>query len=127
MLVQKHALVGHQPIYRVPGLLLTAGLIYYLNRSNHYLADFLAGRRYEDYALTFGTQQVPASVGRLRQAFNQINRSFQQLSRQKEAQHLYLQNVLALVNTGILSFIYYSRSKAVRLSPSTLAQVRSRP
>jgi two-component system nitrogen regulation sensor histidine kinase NtrY len=102
------ALVARQPIYWVPGLLLTAGLlaelIHYLNRSNRDLTDFLAGLRYEDYALTFGTQQVPATAGNLRQAFNQINRSFQQLSRQKEAQHLYLQNVLALVNTGILAF-----------------------
>ncbi len=102
------ALVAHEPLYWVPGLLLTAGLLaellHYLNRSNRDLADFLAGLRYEDYNLTFGTQQVPTSVGRLRQAFNQVNRSFQQLSRQKEAQHLYLQNVLALVNTGILAF-----------------------
>ncbi|TPG65362.1 sensor histidine kinase [Hymenobacter nivis] len=103
-----YALVSQQPLYWVPGLLLAAGLVaelaHYLNRSNRDLADFLAGLHYEDYALTFGTQQVPASASQLRQAFNQINRSFQQLSRQKEAQHLYLQNVLALVNTGILSF-----------------------
>ncbi len=102
------ALLAGQPIYWVPGLLLTAGLLaellHYLNRSNRDLADFLAGLRYEDYNLAFGTQQVPPSAGRLRQAFNQINRSFQQLSRQKEAQHQYLQNVLALVNTGILAF-----------------------
>ena len=102
------ALVARQPIYWVPGLLLTAGLlaelVHYLSRRDRDLADFLAGLRYEDYALTFGTQQVPVTAGNLRQAFNQINRSFQQLSRQKEAQHLYLQNVLALVNTGILAF-----------------------
>jgi signal transduction histidine kinase len=102
------ALVACQPIYWVPGLLLTAALlaelIHYLNQSNRDLADFLAGLRYEDYATVFGTQRGPASSGQLRQAFNQINRSFQQLSRQKQAQHLYLQNVLALVNTGILAF-----------------------
>jgi signal transduction histidine kinase len=102
------ALVSHQPIYWVAGLLLTAGLlaelVHYLNRSNRDLADFLAGLRYEDYALTFGTQAAPATVGQLRAAFNQINKSFKQLSRQKEAQHVYLQKVLSLVNTGILSF-----------------------
>lgn len=118
------ALVAHQPLYWVPGLLGTAGLlaelIYYLNRRNRDLADFLAGLRYEDYALTFGTQQVPASVGQLRQAFNQINRSFQQLSRQKEAQHLYLQNVLALVNTGILAFYDLSAAPATGADPRIL-------
>jgi two-component system nitrogen regulation sensor histidine kinase NtrY len=102
------ALVSHQPIYWVAGLLLTAGLlaelVHYLNRSNRDLADFLAGLRYEDYALTFGTQAAPATVGQLRAAFNQINKSFKHLSRQKEAQHVYLQKVLGLVNTGILSF-----------------------
>jgi two-component system nitrogen regulation sensor histidine kinase NtrY len=102
------ALVSHQPIYWVAGLLLTAGLlaelVHYLNRSNRDLADFLAGLRYEDYALTFGTQAAPATVGQLRAAFNQINQSFKHLSRQREAQHVYLQKVLGLVNTGILSF-----------------------
>jgi len=123
------ALVARQPIYWVPGLLLTAGLlaelIHYLNRSNRDLTDFLAGLRYEDYALTFGTQRVPATAGNLRQAFNQINRSFQQLSRQKEAQHLYLQNVLALVNTGILAFYDPHAAPAMEGDPlATPGEVR---
>ncbi len=102
------ALVARQPIYWVPGLLLTAGLLaellHYLDGRNRDLTDFLNGLRYEDYALRFNTQQVPASARQLRQAFNQLNNSFQQLTRQKEVQHQYLQNVLALVNTGILAF-----------------------
>jgi two-component system nitrogen regulation sensor histidine kinase NtrY len=123
------ALVSHQPIYWVPGLLLTAGLLaelmHYLNRRNRDLADFLAGLRYEDYALTFGTQRVPATTGQLRQAFNQINRSFQQLSRQKEAQHLYLQNVLALVNTGILAFYDpHATPMATANPPAVAGEVR---
>lgn len=123
------ALLAGQPIYWVPGLLLTSGLLaellHYLNQSNRDLADFLAGLRYEDYALAFGTQQVPASTGRLRQAFNQINRSFQQLSRQKEAQHQYLQNVLALVNTGILAFYDPHAQPAAPAGPSpTPGEVR---
>ncbi|MGI4737036.1 MAG: sensor histidine kinase [Janthinobacterium lividum] len=115
------ALAARQPIYWVPGLLLTAGLLaelmHYLNRSNRDLTDFLAGLHYQDYALTFGTQQVPATAGNLRQAFNQINHSFQQLSRQKEAQHLYLQNVLALVNTGILAFYDPHAAPATKADP----------
>jgi signal transduction histidine kinase len=118
------ALVSHQPIYWVAGLLLTAGLlaelVHYLNRSNRDLADFLAGLRYEDYALTFGTQAAPATVGQLRAAFNQINKSFKQLSRQKEAQHVYLQKVLGLVNTGILSF-YDPHAAPTDLGPTGTA------
>jgi signal transduction histidine kinase len=117
------ALVSHQPIYWVAGLLLTAvllaELVHYLNRSNRDLADFLAGLRYEDYALTFSTQAAPATVGQLRAAFNQINKSFKQLSRQKEAQHVYLQKVLGLVNTGILSF--YDPHAAADLGPTGAA------
>ncbi|TVT42575.1 ATP-binding protein [Hymenobacter setariae] len=117
------ALVSHQPIYWVTGLLLTAvllaELVHYLNRSNRDLADFLAGLRYEDYALTFGTQAAPATVGQLRAAFNQINQSFKQLSRQKEAQHVYLQKVLGLVNTGILSF--YDPHAVADLGPTGTA------
>ncbi|WP_052732238.1 sensor histidine kinase [Hymenobacter terrenus] len=103
-----YALVTGQPVYWLPGLLLTAGLvaelIHYLNRGNRDLAEFLAGLRYEDYSLTFNSQQAPATIKQTRAVLNQINHSFRQLSRQKEAQHLYLQKVLSLVNTGILSF-----------------------
>ena len=118
------ALVEGQPIYWMAGLLLVAGLlaelVHYLNRSNRDLADFLAGLRYEDYALTFGTQAAPATAGHMRAAFNQINQSFRHLSRQKEAQHAYLQKVLGLVNTGILSF-YDLHAAPTDLGPATPA------
>lgn len=103
-----YALLTGQPVYWIPAMLLATGqvweLVRYLNRQNRELTDFLEALRYRDFSSNLNTLHAPTSVRRARQLLNQISQTFGALSREKEAQHLYLQNVLALVNTGILSF-----------------------
>ena len=103
-----YALLTGQPVYWIPALLVAIGqvweLIWYLNRQNRELTDFLEALRYRDFSSNLNSLHAPASVRQARQLLNQISQTFGALSREKEAQHLYLQNVLALVNTGILSF-----------------------
>ncbi|PRY47049.1 histidine kinase/DNA gyrase B/HSP90-like ATPase [Spirosoma oryzae] len=103
-----YALVTRQPVYWLPILLVAVGQIWelmrYLNRQNRELTDFLDALRYQDFSSNLSTVHAPASVRQARQLLNQINQTFSELTREKEAQHLYLQNVLALVNTGILSY-----------------------
>lgn len=103
-----YALLTGQPVYWIPALLVATGqvweLIWYLNRQNRELTDFLEALRYRDFSSNLNALHAPASVRQARQLLNQISQTFGALTREKEAQHLYLQNVLALVNTGILSF-----------------------
>ncbi|QJD81536.1 sensor histidine kinase [Spirosoma rhododendri] len=97
-----------QPVYWLPALLVGGGqvgeLMYYLNRQNRELTDFLDALRCQDFSSNLSAIHAPTSVRQARQLLNQINQTFSALTREKEAQHLYLQNVLALVNTGILSY-----------------------
>jgi signal transduction histidine kinase len=66
--------------------------------------NFAAGIRYRDFSRKFNVEQAPASLRTLRSGFNSINEAFREISREKETQFLYLQQMLELVDTGILSY-----------------------
>lgn len=103
-----YALLTHQPVYWIPGGLLAIGqvweLIRYLNRQNRELSSFLESLRYRDFSSNLNALNAPLSVRQARELLNEINRMFGVLARERETEHQYLQNVLALVNTGILSY-----------------------
>ncbi len=58
---------------------------------------------YRDFSRNFNSRSV-SELNPLYNNFNDISRLFQQVSREKETQYQYLQKILELVNTGILSF-----------------------
>ena len=66
--------------------------------------DFAEGIRYRDFSRKFNVEQAPVSLRMLRSGFNSINEAFREISREKETQFLYLQQMLELVDTGILSY-----------------------
>lgn len=103
-----YALVTQQPVYWVPGLLLSGGqvwaLVRYLNRQNQELTHFLDGLRQGDFSDNLQVARAPASVRQARQLLGELNQTFARLTRQKQEDHLYLENILALIDTGILSF-----------------------
>jgi signal transduction histidine kinase len=78
--------------------------IQFINKTNTELAQFIEAVQYRDFSLQFSEKNAPVSVRQLRRAFNQINTTFKQLSSEKEEQYQYLQSILELVDTGILSF-----------------------
>jgi two-component system, NtrC family, nitrogen regulation sensor histidine kinase NtrY len=79
-------------------------LIKYITKTNTELAQFVLAVRYRDFSQHFNERDAPVSVKQLRRAFNEINTTFKRLSNEKEAQYQYLQTILELVDTGILSF-----------------------
>ena len=81
-----------------------AELIRYITKTNTELAQFVLAVRYRDFSQHFNERDAPVSVKQLRRAFNEINTTFKRLSNEKEAQYQYLQTILELVETGILSF-----------------------
>jgi len=79
-------------------------LIRYITKTNTELAQFVLAVRYRDFSQHFNERDAPISVKQLRRAFNEINATFKKLCNEKEAQYQYLQTILELVDTGILSF-----------------------
>lgn len=79
-------------------------LIRFLNKANNELTQFLEAVQYRDFSVMFNERKASPSVRKLRRAFNTINGTFRGLSNEKEAQYQYLQRILEMVNTGILSY-----------------------
>lgn len=68
------------------------------------LQQFVESVHYRDFSRHFNVRQAPADLQPLRVGFNEINDAFKTISKEKEIQYQYLQKILELVNTGILSY-----------------------
>jgi len=66
--------------------------------------QFVESIHYRDFSRYFDVNHAPLEVQSLRQGFNEINTTFKVISREKETQYVYLQKILELVDTGILSY-----------------------
>lgn len=68
------------------------------------MEQFTEAVHYRDFTRHFAWQRSPAELQPLRKGFNEINKAFKTISREKEIQYQYLQKILELIDTGILSF-----------------------
>jgi len=66
--------------------------------------QFVESIHYRDFSKFFNVKRAPVEVQSLREGFNEINSTFRVVSKEKETQYQYLQKVLELVDTGILSY-----------------------
>jgi two-component system nitrogen regulation sensor histidine kinase NtrY len=70
--------------------------------------QFVESIHYRDFSRYFDVKEAPLELQSLRQGFNEINNTFKSVSREKETQFQYLQKILELINTGILSYEHKS-------------------
>lgn len=75
-----------------------------LKKAQDEIKEFAQSIHYRDFSRYFNVKQAPAEVQQLREGFNEINSAFKVISREKETQYVYLQKILELVDTGILSY-----------------------
>jgi len=68
------------------------------------LNQFIESIHYRDFSRNFDVKHAPADLQSLRKGFNEINSTFKVISKEKETQYQYLQKILELVDTGILSY-----------------------
>jgi signal transduction histidine kinase len=66
--------------------------------------QFVEAVHYRDFSRYFDVKHAPQEVQNLRKGFNEINTTFKVISREKEMQYQYLQKILELVDTGIMSY-----------------------
>ena len=70
--------------------------------------QFVESVHYRDFSRHFDVKHAPDDLKPLRKGFNEINTTFKVISKEKEMQYYYLQKILELVDTGILSFEHSS-------------------
>jgi two-component system, NtrC family, nitrogen regulation sensor histidine kinase NtrY len=75
-----------------------------LKNAQDEVKEFAESVHYRDFSRYFNVKQAPAELQPLREGFNEINSTFKVISREKETQYVYLQKILELVDTGILSY-----------------------
>jgi len=77
-------------------------------KAQNEVEQFVESIHYRDFSRHFDVKEAPVEVQSLRQGFNEINSTFKMISRERETQYQYLQKILELVNTGILSYEHKS-------------------
>jgi len=74
------------------------------NKVQQEVKEFAEAVQYRDFSRHYAIQSAPANVQVLRKGFNDINTTFKTINRERETQYHYLQKILELVGTGILSY-----------------------
>ena len=73
-------------------------------KAHQELDQFVESVHYRDFSRYFDVKHAPVELQPLRKGFNEINSTFKVISKEKETQYQYLQKILELVDTGILSY-----------------------
>jgi two-component system nitrogen regulation sensor histidine kinase NtrY len=79
-------------------------LIRFQKKAQDEVNQFVESIQYRDFSRHFDERRAPNELKPLRKGFNEINSTFKLISRERETQYHYLQKVLELVDTGIVSF-----------------------
>ena len=92
-------------------IILTPVIIYQMvdfykfqKKAHDELDQFVESVHYRDFSRYFDVKHAPVDLQPLRQGFNEINSTFKVISKEKETQYQYVQKILELVDTGILSY-----------------------
>lgn len=72
------------------------------------VSQFVESVHYRDFSRHFDVKHAPLELQPLRKGFNDINTTFKVISKERETQYQYLQKILELVDTGILSYDHAS-------------------
>lgn len=66
--------------------------------------DFFESVKYRDFSRWFNDKTGPEDMRQLHKGFNEVNKTIKQINKEKEAQHLYLQKILEMVDTAIIAY-----------------------
>lgn len=73
-------------------------------RTYQELQEFAEAAKYRDFTRQFAIDRASTEIQPLRVAFNNINDVFKKISSEREVQYQYLQKILELVDTAIISY-----------------------
>ena len=79
-------------------------LIRFQKKAQDEVNQFVESIHYRDFSRHFDERRAPTELKPLRKGFNEINTTFKLISRERETQYHYLQKILELVDTGIVSY-----------------------
>ena len=104
-------------------LALLLDLFHYLEKTNRELVRFFSAIRYEDFTQHFQPERNTGSFADLSQELNNTIEAFQRIKADKEANHLYLQNLVAHMGIGIITFNEAGEVNLINQAAKDLLQV----
>ena len=98
----------HQIVLIIIGAILAIVIFYnlykFITRRFVAMDDFFESVKYNDFSRRFVSKGAPEDLSRLHEGFNLINDKIREINSNKEAQYLYLQKILEMVDVGIISY-----------------------
>lgn len=98
----------HQTAYY---LFLTLALVYiiantytFIKRRFVAMDDFFEAVKYRDFSRWFPEDRGPKDIQFLYTGFNEINRTIKEINSKNQAQYIYLQKILEMVDIGIIAY-----------------------
>ncbi len=66
--------------------------------------DFFESVKYRDFSRWFSEEHGPRDIKKLHRGFNLVNKTFKDINSERQAQFLYLQKILEMVDVGIIAY-----------------------
>ncbi len=91
-------------IFSILALILSVHLFRFVIRRYKEISYFLESVKYRDFSRKFSENQEPDDIIDLHKGFNTTINTIKDINTEKETQYLYLQKILEIVGTGIISY-----------------------
>lgn len=85
-------------------LYLLSNTYMFVKRRFVVMDDFFEAVKYRDFSRWFPEARGPKDIRFLYKGFNEINRTIKEINTQNQAQHVYLQKILDMVDIGIIAY-----------------------
>lgn len=101
--------IAHDQGYIIVGsslltIICCANLYKYVTRRFIEIDDFFESVKYRDFSRWFSEEHVPRDIKKLHKGFNLVNKTFKEINSERQAQFLYLQKILEMVDVGIVAY-----------------------
>ncbi|MBC3758338.1 HAMP domain-containing histidine kinase [Hyunsoonleella sp. SJ7] len=107
-LLDSETLVSYRAL--IAGVLLIIAVFSFVNlyrfvfKRFQEMDEFFESVKYRDFSRWFNETSSREDIQELHKGFNEVNKTVLEINKEKEAQHLYLQKILEMVETGIIAY-----------------------
>lgn len=85
-------------------LFVLFNLYRFLTRRFVAMDDFFEAVKYRDFSRWFSEKHGPQDIRRLHKGFNNVNKTIKNINNERQAQFVYLQKILEMVDVGIIAY-----------------------
>ena len=108
VIISAYGIINSNGYLTFGGIVLTLIVCYNLYRfmSKRFVEidDFFEAVKYRDFSRWFSEEQGSEDIRKLHRGFNLVNKTFRDINNERQAQFIYLQKILEIVDVGIIAY-----------------------